>query len=699
MNWHETATALMIWALAAGVQTYPALAAPVKPLEPFELVVAPAGTRNPRNSEAAIIQRKDGALLLGWTEFYAGQGADHGPARIAGKLSLDGGRTWGEKFTLVENDGDCNVMEVNFLRLRNGDLALFHCQKNTESTDCRIMMRTSADEGKTWSAGKQLSPAGKYTGLTNGRGIRLRTGRLLLEAWEGGDSYCVLSDDDGKAWRDSQRVRPAKGKCYEPACIELTDGRVMMLMRTGLGRQYKSFSKDGGATWSEAVPTTLAGTAAPVAVTRIPTTDDLLAIWNHNPGARKRNPLTAAISRNEGETWTSFRNLEDAPADDAWAYPAVTWVGDRALVTYFNYKGGLSLKLRSLPATWFYLGNDAGSAAGQGGSERLRTEFLKMCDAACAELNTPERKVPFYHDSYAVRALAVAFDLTGERKYLEVCRRWSDRMIEYQNGMTPKGAYWMHYGRKPGELKGEWYVADCASIAMGVLATAVRCEKAADRQRYLDSVMAYAKLVMDNYVGPGGGITDGLWSKFDGEWWCSSGIFGSLAFLLYAETGDEKYLRVGHRALDWLNKMDFRKAEHIGFKEAAPAVVMYVFEAFSAGMAHLDLQSPLGKASVAHIRAVLEWMRENQRGRGANCPWDYQHQWGCKLGGLPFHQYVYAHSLPEGAALAAAADQELRYLASQVFSAGEPKLTQLTCFTLMSYAEKISPGAVYRKCR
>jgi hypothetical protein len=46
------------------------------------------------------------------------------------------------------------------------------------------MMRTSADDGKTWSDAKQLSPAGKYTGLTNGRCIRLRTGRILLEAWQ-----------------------------------------------------------------------------------------------------------------------------------------------------------------------------------------------------------------------------------------------------------------------------------------------------------------------------------------------------------------------------------------------------------------------------------------------------------------------------------------------------------------------------------
>jgi len=320
--------------------------------EVFATIPAPVGPQNPRNSEAAIIQRQDGSLLLGWTEFYAGSGADHGPARIAGTISTDAGRTWGDPYVLVENDGGCNVMEVNFQRLTGGDIALFYCQKNTSSTDCRVMMRTSSDEGKTWRAAKQLSPANRYTGLTNGRSIRLRTGRILLEAWEGGDSYCYLSDDDGQTWRESQRVQPTAGKSYEPACIELKDGRVMMLMRTGLGGQFKSVSTDGGETWSQPVLTPLVGTAAPVSISRIPTTSYLLAIWNHNPGAGKRNPLTAAVSRDEGETWESFRNLEDAP-DDAWAYPAVTWIEERALVTYFNYKGGLSLQLKIVPAAWF----------------------------------------------------------------------------------------------------------------------------------------------------------------------------------------------------------------------------------------------------------------------------------------------------------------------------------------------------------
>jgi len=287
---------------------------------------------------------------------------------------------------------------------------------------------------------------------------------------------------------------------------------------------------------------------------------------------------------------------------------------------------------------------------------QLRQKFFELCAVACVELNADDRKMPFYIDSYAVRALAVAYDLTGKPEYLAACRKWSDRMVDFQDHMTPTGAYYMHYGRKPGETRGEWFAADSSSIALGVLATALRCEDPAVRLRYCRSVTSFAKLVMNNFVRASGGVTDGLWSRFDGEWWCSTGIFGSLAFVLYRETGDEAYLKIGRGALDWLNRQGFEKSRYISWKEAAPSVLMYVFEAYSAGIDYLPPGSPLEKASLAEIRRALKWMEENQVGRGAKSSWDYNKQWGSKMGGLPFHMQIYARHLPEGPAVAAAAD-------------------------------------------
>ncbi len=325
----------------------------------FRLTVAPATARNPRNSESDIIALRDGRLLLGWTEFYAGNGADDGAARIVGRISTDAGRTWGGKYTLVENDGKCNVMEVNFLRLKSGGIALFHLQKNaevggTQTPDCRVMLRVSRDEGRTFGPAKQLTGEKRYIETASGRALRLKTGRILVECDAMETAFCLISDDDGATWREGNHVKPAGGGCWEPAAVERKDGRVLMFLRTGLGGQYQAISEDGGETWGEATLTALRGTAAPISIERIPKTGDLLAVWNNDIGSsRARNPLTAAISHDDGKTWEHFRNVADA-AGDAFAYPSVTVVGDRALLTYFNYQGGNSLFLQSIPAKWFY---------------------------------------------------------------------------------------------------------------------------------------------------------------------------------------------------------------------------------------------------------------------------------------------------------------------------------------------------------
>jgi len=324
----------------------------------------------------------------------------------------------------------------------------------------------------------------------------------------------------------------------------------------------------------------------------------------------------------------------------------------------------------------------------------FRPRFLQLCDLASAEIRAGAAKDPHFIHSYAVRALCVAYDMTGKEEYLEASRAWSDRMLADQAAMRPRGAYYMNYGRKPGEEKGAWYVADCSSIAMGVLATAVRC-RGAEKQRFLGSTRQFAALVMDNYIGPSGGIRNGLWPKFDGEWWCSSGIFGSLAFLLYDETREVRYLEVALGTVNWLNQLELSKAEPYPLSDMGPTLPMYVLEAYSAGLPHLKPGTDARKAALAKIATALDWIAEQQQKPPRERRWPADVKWGMKFGGLPFHQYIHSHAQPDGISLVTAADREMGQLASLVFS-NKVALTQLPVFMMMSYAEGLSPGAIYR---
>jgi len=61
---------------------------------------------------------------------------------------------------------------------------------------------------------------------------------------------------------------------------------------------------------------------------------------------------------------------------------------------------------------------------------------------------------------------------------------------------------------------------------------------------------------------------------------------------------------------------------------------------------------------------------------------------------LPFHQYIFSRYFARQD-LMIAADREMRQLAKIAF-ADENSFTQLQSFMMMSYAERLNPGAIYR---
>lgn len=351
---------------------YPALSGESASFDkPFQYAVCPSSQENPRNSEADVIELKDGTLLLAWSKFSGSE--DHATAIIAAKKSKDGGKTWGDEFVLQENTGKQNVMSVSMWRIQSGKILFFFLQKNADD-DLQLFVRESADDAKTWSEPRRITQGPGYHIMNNARLLELKDGRILAPIAYSPDigkdyknqvCFCYDSDDEGKTWKKAPgEVRLKNSAAMEPGLVERSDGSILMIIRTSLDRIYQSVSKNRGETWSEATPMDLVSPAAPATITTMPNGKDMMIVWNNNPlgnkaGWQSRTPLTAAISHDDGKTWQNFKNLANDP-DSGYAYTSITFTGQRALFTYYHWKKGkpnfegTDLIFQSVPIQWFY---------------------------------------------------------------------------------------------------------------------------------------------------------------------------------------------------------------------------------------------------------------------------------------------------------------------------------------------------------
>ncbi|SHM53687.1 BNR repeat-like domain-containing protein [Cyclobacterium lianum] len=329
---------------------------------------------NPRNSEGSFIQLNDGRILFAYSKFEGGSG-DHASAFIAGRYSSDGGNTWTKKDeVIVSNEGGMNVMSVSFLRLQDGSIALFYARKNSLD-DCTPYMRISHDEAVTWSEPVSIiSDTEGYFVLNNDRVIQLPGGRLLapvsLHKVAGKDFsmrgriYCYYSDDSGETWQRSMELpNPKEVVLQEPGLVSLKTGTIKMWLRTDRGVQYLSESHDNGNTWQEVYASDIPSPRSPASLRRIPKTGDLLLIWNNNDGsidgkASFRTPLTAAVSKDEGNSWIHIKELENDP-DGFFCYTAISFLDDEVLLGYMaanrlELKEKIPLVLRKMSLHEFY---------------------------------------------------------------------------------------------------------------------------------------------------------------------------------------------------------------------------------------------------------------------------------------------------------------------------------------------------------
>src|SRR5262249_21951912 len=143
-------------------------------------------------------------------------------------------------------------------------------------------------------------------------------------------SHIIYSDDHGKSWKLGGVVGP---DCNESQVVELTDGALMLNMRSyrASHRRLVSQSKDGGLTWSKPVEdSALIEPVCQASILRCPGAKG--AIFFSNPASTKREKLTVRLSRDEGKTWPTARELHAGPA----AYSCLAVLPDRTIACLYE---------------------------------------------------------------------------------------------------------------------------------------------------------------------------------------------------------------------------------------------------------------------------------------------------------------------------------------------------------------------------
>lgn len=289
--------------------------------------------------------------------------------------SIDDGATWTTESEPIHSG--MNLTHYGHvgqpLRTKDGTLVIlfldfddykfsWNDELRAPNPDCRLELWSirSRDDGKSWEEPQRLLAGynADFMGL-----IQTRDGGLVatvehLDPELGRWLVCSFhSPDDGVTWERSNWIdlggRGHHDGAIEPTVVELSDGRLLMLIRTTLDRFWKAYSDDGGRHWREIRPSNLDASSAPGWLSRLES-GRLVFVWNRlkAEGAtevtrRKRGPssasrpswyreeLSVAFSDDDGDSWTKPIVIAREPgAQLAYPYvlerrPGVLWVFTR----------------------------------------------------------------------------------------------------------------------------------------------------------------------------------------------------------------------------------------------------------------------------------------------------------------------------------------------------------------------------------
>jgi len=164
----------------------------------------------------------------------------------------------------------------------------------------------------------------------------------------------MLSDDEGATFRLRGYIRGgAHGWLIEPRVVELSNGRMVMLIRSQHdGWLWKSTSDDAGETWAPATVTDIPNPAAKVNLLRA---QDGRIFLIHNPVEHTgptmggRNPISLWVSDDDMQTWDVQVDLvKDSAPKASLNYPD-GYIAEERGELHFAWEDGRRVYLARMP--------------------------------------------------------------------------------------------------------------------------------------------------------------------------------------------------------------------------------------------------------------------------------------------------------------------------------------------------------------
>ena len=199
----------------------------------------------------------------------------------------------------------------------------------------------SEDAGQTWSQAAELVPGDiGGRGPVKNKAIILSDGTWLAPAsteLDGWKPFADRSTNGGVSWERSAdfaidtKLIPGKG-AIQPTFWESKPGTVHALLRTCGQGIARTDSTDGGRTWDPLRRSGLPNNNSGVDALGL---EDGRVLLVYNPVEKNwgpRSPLTLAVSRDNGNTWTNVADLENEEGE--YSYPAIVCTASGVCITY-----------------------------------------------------------------------------------------------------------------------------------------------------------------------------------------------------------------------------------------------------------------------------------------------------------------------------------------------------------------------------